>query len=57
MRFGALPARESENLENRVALSQSLLKNLAFFKWSGDYYDETKHWSWLITNLLSRWLS
>ena len=57
MRFGALPARESENLENRVALSQSLLKNLAFFKWSGDYYDETKHWSWLTTNLLSRWLS
>ena len=55
MRFGALPARESENLENRVALSQSLLKNLAFFKWFGDNYDETKHWSWLIAKLLSRW--
>lgn len=57
MRFGALPARESENLEKRVAFSRSLFKNLAFFKWFGDYYGETKHWSWLITNLLSRWWS
>lgn len=55
MRFGALPARESEDLEKACGVIESLLKNLAIFQVFWRYYGETKHRSWLITNPLSRW--